>query len=124
MINTFRTSKYLYKHLETIKGVSFYPVVAETNAKYPYCVYRRDSVITNFSKDGRHNDKIILTMDIYSGEDYKTCCELATQLRDHMEHFNITDKDFVVYGCKMVESTENYESDSYVISLTFELLIY
>lgn len=62
-----RVNKALYAFLAkwTPEGTSVYPVVADEDAVYPYCVFSCDSLLTKRTKDGIYSYVYQYSVDIW-----------------------------------------------------------
>lgn len=107
-------------------SVGAYPIIAENGALYPFIIYTRDSVTPHsLTKDGYGEDEVNITVKVVASE-YYSSVEYAQQVRDILTYDWYTiqhDGSTITSQCQFTGAYESWESDAYVQSLTFTMLV-
>lgn len=113
-------NKYIYNILindEIIKGIvdkKIYPLVAEESTSFPFVIFRKNNVNTEYSKDGSVRDSVSFSVTAIA-VDYITTVDIAERVRELLEckrndYFSRITLDSV---------TEDYVDSAYIQELTF-----
>ena len=113
-------NKYIYNILindEIIKGIvsnKIYPLVAEESTTFPFVIFRKNNVNTEYSKDGSVRDSVSFSVTAIA-VDYITTIDIAERVRELLEN-----KRNNYFNRITLESvTEDYMDNAYVQELTF-----
>lgn len=115
-------SKYIYNILindEIIKGIvaeKVYPLVAEEETTFPFIIYRKNNITTEYTKDGRAFDNADITITIIA-TDYTTTVQVVERVRELFENNN----DFK--QVRMVSNSDDYNDNAYIQEITFSIKI-
>ena len=99
---------YLYDKLQNNGDVSTYcgdrifPLVAEEGTDYPYLIMKLESILPEYTKDGRTYDTITVSVTVYA-KDYKTVTQIQESVRTILES----------YSFKLDSLNEDFSSDAY-----------
>lgn len=99
---------YLYDKLQNNGDVSSYvndrifPLVAEEGTDYPYLIMKLESILPQYTKDGRIYDVITVSVTVYA-KDYKTVTQIQEIVRNLLESNSF----------KLDSLNEDFSSDAY-----------
>lgn len=99
---------YLYDKLQNNGDVSSYvndrifPLVAEEGTDYPYLIMKLESILPQYTKDGRTYDVITVSVTVYA-KDYKTVTQIQEIIRNILESNSF----------KLDSLNEDFSSDAY-----------
>lgn len=116
-------NKYIYNILindEVIKGLvadKIFPLVAEEETTFPFIIFRRNSITTEYCKDGRTFDNVEVSISTVAN-DYTTTVEIMERIR---ELFELNKKDFVSVHLSSV--TEDYIDNAFIQEIVFSIKI-
>lgn len=125
---TLSAGKVIYAVLNgsldvTSRVTKIFPVVASQNAQLPYISYGRTGLSTNPQKAGVPGaDAAVITVDCYT-ENYMEGVEIAEIVRSLLEFQQKTVGTMRMRACTLVDSTEDWQDDAFVQSLTFQVRI-
>ena len=113
-------NKYIYNILindEIIKGIvdkKIYPLVAEESTTFPFVIFKKNNVNTEYSKDGSVRDSVSFSVTAIA-VDYITTVDIAERVRELLEckrsdYFSKITLEGVI---------EDYVDNAYVQELTF-----
>lgn len=101
-------------------GISVYPIIAEETSAYPYIAYQREGLTLGRTKDGIHEETIVYTLNIYTGNDYAKGLDITDKIIDTLTDWrHLTDTQRI--DISIISSSETYVGDSYLQSLTIEI---
>lgn len=107
----------------TSRVTKIFPVVASQEAKLPYISYGRTGLTSVPQKSGQPvADTVVITIDCYTSQ-YLEGVELAEIVRSLLDHKSYRLGDIVLRMCTLVDSAEDWQSDAFVQSLTFQVKI-
>lgn len=128
MTNSLMIGKVIYQKLsESTKltellGNSIYPIIADNDAKFPFIVYKRISIISIGTKDGFGEDEVTYEVTVVSDK-YPASIEIANEVRKVLEKQKIQTDLMTLYNNKINGVTEEYDSNVYIQRLTFNCRI-
>ena len=115
-------NKHIYNILsndELIKGYvnnKIYPLVAEESTTFPFIIYRKNNIQTEYTKDGRVFDVADISITVVAN-DYITTVNVSERIRELIEW----NKEFT--DARMISNTDEYIDNAYVQELTFSIKI-
>ena len=120
--------KYIYRILsedETISGYvgkKIFPIVVESGTQYPYIVFTRTSINTNFSKDGIIKDIVNVEINCVTDK-YLEGCVIANAVRNLLDCSWYKSEELFISQIRLSNVVEAYQNDDYIQTLTFEFQI-
>lgn len=128
MNNSILISKVIYKILsddnETKEAVKnrIYPLIAESDANFPFITFTRDNITSNYSKDGIYQDSVTFSVMVVAAK-YLSSLDIANRIRHILEKRKIESKDLTLYDVKLIGISESFTEDSYTQELRFECTV-
>lgn len=99
-----------------------YPLVV-SEAVLPYVVYYRTGMSRTAVKGLAGADTVAMDVMCFAA-DYTASVELAEAVREALDGVNYADDDgYVMRSCQLVDSSESYNGEAYVQTLSFEIKI-
>ena len=109
----------------TAVSTRVFPIVSKEGTSYPFIVYRRGGIDTQYTKDGRAAE--VVSADIViAATSYATSVELADNVRAAIEGKTFVYSDALfVKGSTLVSADEDFFEDSnvYTQTLTFNFYL-
>lgn len=101
-----------------------YFVAATMGAQRPYVTATRTAIVSEYSKDGWDNDRVIVAIEVVAN-DYDTVVRLAELVRETLEGHSVSYEGWEVCECELTRAVDGYspEVDAFVISLEFTLQV-
>lgn len=131
MDNTLNIWKYLLPLLtenqEFKKYVDekyIYPLAALEGTPFPYVIYRRDSLIPQYTKYNPGyfgwTNKIQISISVYS-DNYNEAVYIANLIREILENYHEENEEIKIHPLEIVNSTEYYSEGAFSQTLTFSV---
>lgn len=126
--NSLLLGKHIYKILsedETIGGYvgkKIFPIVVESGTKYPFIVFTRTSVNSEFSKDGIIKDLVTVEINCVTAT-YLEGCNIANAVRNLLDCSWYKSEELFISQIRLSNVVEAYQDDAYVQTLTFTFQI-
>lgn len=98
-----------------------YPLIADESTTFPFIVYRRNSIITESSKD--YIDDCVTIQLMIASDNYAESVELAEQVRDILINKKITIQDISIEDITLLDGSEEYLDNTFVQNLIFKINI-
>lgn len=123
-MDSLRIGKEIYSLLngcETLTklvGNRIYPIIVEKETSYPFIVYRRTTIIPDYTKDFHFKDSVLLDI-ICVSNDYSESIDIASIVRELLE-----DKRFKQLGIdsiKVESAEEDFIDDAYIQTISFNI---
>lgn len=105
------------KDLVVIVKNRMYPIIANENTVFPFIVYQRDSIYTEYTKDCRCNDNINISINI-AATTYNQSIEIAELVRTAIEGKRIDNINTI----RLISMNEDYLEDTYIQNLQFNVI--
>ena len=127
MIDSINLGKYIYStltssnDLKAIVGTRIYPLVADNDVKFPFIVYKRNSLESNGCKDGYYKDQAEYEINIIT-ERYAQGIEIANLVRELLERQQAIYNEMEISDTVLMFATEDY-NDGFVQRLQFRMNI-
>lgn len=102
-----------------LSGVTFYPIIAPEETKFPFLVYRRDEIDPIYAKNIACGDSVLITITIVDVK-YSTTVTYAERVRELLE----LRKDDYFKGVVLTDSAEGWEDNGYFQKLKFKCTIF
>lgn len=115
--------KSIYKLLVANKDLvamvdnKMFPLIANENTTFPFVVYQRDSIYTEYTKDGKYCDNINISINI-AATTYNQSIEIAELVRTAVEGKRIDD----ISSIRLISMNEDYLEDTYIQNLQFNVI--
>lgn len=131
MDNTILIWKYLLpllqqneKLLKYLSASSIYPLVALSDTPFPYIIYRRDSLVPQYTKHlpgvGGWTNNIQLSLSVYS-DNYDEALYIANIVRDILEDYRYDGEDIIIHNIELGQSYESYSENGFQQNLIFNI---
>jgi len=114
------TNKYIYNILsndEIIKGYvsnKIYPLVAEESTTFPFIIFRKNNIQTEYTKDGRTFDIVDFSVTVVAN-DYITTVDVCERVRELIELY----RNDYFKQIHLTNVTEDYIDNAYIQELQF-----
>lgn len=130
MKNTIKIGKTIYKMLSGSTAVTaevgnkIYPLIAPDTTTFPFIVFSRSGIDTQYCKDCVYEDRATITV-IVVAEDYETAVDTANAVRQAIENkrYNDTENQIEIKGAYLQGVTEYYQNDTHVQTLNFTVTV-
>lgn len=109
-------------NLTKLVNKKIYPLVADADTTFPFIVYRRNSIITQTSKDRLINEEAGTVEIIVASEKYNESITVAEAVTTAL----LTRKryqDINVKKIEMLEASEDYIENAFVQKIIFKITI-
>ena len=123
-MDSLRIGKEIYsllngcEALTKLVGNRIYPIIVEKETSYPFIVYRRTTIIPDYTKDFHFKDSVLLDI-ICVSNDYSESIDIASIVRGLLE-----DKRFKQLGIdsiKVESAEEDFIDDAYIQTISFNI---
>mgnify|MGYP002605876412 CR=1 FL=1 len=94
-----------------------FPLIANENTSFPFIVYQRDSIYTEYTKDGKYCDNINISINI-AATTYNQSIEIAELVRSSIEGKRIDNINTI----RLISMNEDYLEDTYIQNLQFNVI--
>lgn len=94
-----------------------FPLIANEDTVFPFIVYQRDSIYTEYTKDGKYCDNINISINI-AATTYNQSIEIAELVRTAVEGKKIDD----ISSIRLISMNEDYLEDTYIQNLQFNVI--
>ena len=110
MTTAISVNKYIYSilsqdnELKRLVGNKIYPLIAEESTTFPFIIFKRNNVVTEYCKDGKVIDRVDFSIAI-AARNYTETIAIAERCRELLElkrndyfnliHFNSISEDYV-----------------------------
>lgn len=130
MDNTILIWKYLLPVLKTHELLNnyvegrIYPLEAtDGNTKYPFVLYKRDSIFVEYTKTPFKgwSNKVTISLGVYS-EDYTTGVEILNIIREIFENKTMQNNEIQIDRIQISDVSETRGTDCYIQSISFTFL--
>lgn len=129
--NTLLIWKYLLPRLQQneellqyMPATSIYPIVALADTPYPYIVYRRDSVLPEYTKHmpgvGGWTNEVTISINIYS-DNYDESVYIANLVRNILEDYRYQNEEILIHNIELGSSYETYTENGFQQNLIFNI---
>lgn len=96
-----------------------YPIVAPEDVTGDIIIYYRDKYGKDYTKFGVANENCNVFIVLMS-DDYDRSIEIINLVNDLIEGVHTTENG-LIYECRLIDSTEDYEDKKYLQILLFEI---
>lgn len=104
--------------LTALVSNKIYPIIVEKETNYPFIVYKRNSVIPDYTKDFHFKDNVIIDIVCVS-DSYSESIDIASIIRNTLEDKRNGD----IQSIKLESADEDFIDNAYVQTLSFNLTI-
>ncbi len=125
-MKSIEIGKFIYSllctdsRLATLVGNKIFPLIVENETTYPFIVYKRSDMKSNYTKDIHLSDDVYIDI-ICASENYLSGLEIAGIIIELLE-----DKRFKDKGIEKVQSeyaNEDYLENAFIQNLGFKITI-
>lgn len=109
-----RTKLLSNEDLTKLIANKIYPVVADDGTTFPFVLIKKNGVAVNYAKCGAINDTINVAIEVVD-PNYANCVDIAEKIRTTIERKKFGN----VVNCELSNVTEEYISDSYIVTATY-----
>lgn len=127
MDNTLKIGKYIRQFLvederyNKIVGQSkTFPLIANAETSFPFVVYQRTSAKVNYTKDGRYQNILAVEITIIC-DNYPESIDLLCLVRDILEGKRYKDEDIWIRDIKVDEVSEDFNEDTFIQRISFDI---
>lgn len=127
MDNTLKIGKYIRQFLvederyNKIVGQSkTFPLIANAETSFPFVVYQRTSAKVNYTKDGRYQNILAVEITIIC-DNYPESIDLLCLVRDILEGKRYRDEDIWIRDIKVDEVSEDFNEDTFIQRISFDI---
>lgn len=131
MDNTILIWKYLLPVLKANEDLAkyvdekyIYPLAALEGTPFPYIIYRRESLVPQYTKQlpyvGGWTNNIQISLSVYS-DNYDEAAYIANLIRDILENYNIENEDIKIYPLELINANESHSENGFEQRLTFSV---
>jgi hypothetical protein len=104
--------------LKKIVNKKIYPLIAEESTTFPFIVFKKNTITTEYCKDGSTLDRVNFSI-VSVARDYTTTVTISEIVRNSIEM--LKDEYFKLVHLSQV--TEDYIDDVYTQELSFDAII-
>ncbi len=108
--------------LTELIGDRMYPIVTVHETTFPFVVYERTAVGSEYTKDGRTEDSVSCAVYILA-ETYEESVRIAELARKALEGKAADYDGFSVTDAEFSGATEAYDSDTFIQRLDFQFTV-
>lgn len=108
---------------EIVPEDKIFSLIATTNVEAPFIVMQRSSITTQYTKDRYPSNTVSFTITVVAS-DYKTCVTIANYVRDAVENYFYQDDNIRIHPISLIGAYEEFSSDGFVETLSFETMVY
>lgn len=118
------TGEYILKMLssnEDLKsyvGDQIFPLIANSDTKFPFIVFSRTGIVPEYTKDGLTEDEVRISI-IAVSDKYLQCLEIANLIRNTLELKRFRDNDVYINSIRLESVSESYQENSFLQILNF-----
>lgn len=115
-------SKEIYNLLindDILKGLvadKIYPLIAEEETTFPFIIFKKNSIQTEYTKDGRVFDEVNISITSIA-TDYFTTVNIIERVREIFENCRL----FAM--CRLSGVTEDYIDNAFIMEISFNIKI-
>ena len=125
MSNSLYIGKYIYNALVK-NGIQakIYRIIADSNAKYPFVIYRRSGLVTTTTKDGITYQDVDVEIVVESDK-YAVGLELADQVCSILTREDVEFEGIYIEDAKIMSATEDFiDNEGFIqrFTITFRIL--
>lgn len=131
MDNTLLIWKYLRPLLVNnndltayVQAGNIYPLAALEGTEFPYIIYRRDSLVPQYTKHlpyvGGWTNIIQISVSIYS-DNYDESVYVANIVRNILENYNIETEEIKIHPIEVIGSYESYSENGFQQNIQFSV---
>ncbi|MBQ7854994.1 MAG: DUF3168 domain-containing protein [Muribaculaceae bacterium] len=91
-----------------------FPIVADDGTTFPFVLIKKNGVSVNYSKCGIANDVVTVTIEVVD-PNYSKAIQIAEEIRKTLERKKFEN----VANCILANVTEEYISDTYIVTATY-----
>lgn len=123
-MDSLRIGKEIYSllngcdELTKLVGNKIYPIIVEKETSYPFIVYKRTTIIPDYTKDFHFKDSVLLDI-ICVSDDYSESIDIASIVRELLE-----DKRFNSMGIESIKvesADEDFIDNAYIQTISFNI---
>lgn len=113
-------NKYIYQllsedaGLNELVGTKIYPLIAEESTTFPFIIFKRTNLITNYTKDGCAGDEVEFAVQV-AAQDYFTTVAIMERVRQILE----LHRDNYFKTIRLSSVTEDFIENAYVQEISF-----
>lgn len=100
-------------------GNKIFPLISELNTTFPFIVYKRGAIETQYTKDLKCSEQVFVDF-VVASDKYSESIEVAQLLRDCLEGTRGKYSDVTIKSARLDSSDEEFNEDTYLQYLTFK----
>lgn len=102
--------------LSALVGDRIFPLIAISETEYPFIVFRRDSILPSYSKDGINSDVTTVSILCVSS-DYAQSALVADLTLSALSGKRGTFEGEIIDSIRLIEASEDFQEDAFVQSI-------
>lgn len=110
--------------LRYMPATNIYPCAALEGTLFPYIVYKRDSLIPQYTKHlpgvGGWTNEISISINVFS-DNYDESVYIANLVRDLLENYSYEDEEIKIHPIELISCYENYSENGFQQNLIFSV---
>lgn len=120
-IQSLNIGKVIYERCKDL--IKCYPIIADKGSEYPFMIYRRSGLSTDFSKDRCIYDTVTVELVIASVE-YDESVRLVQSVKERLtgRYFN-KEYGIAVANMKVIGASEGWNNDAYIQRLEIQMQV-
>lgn len=124
MTTAISINKYIYsilskdEKLKEMVGNKIYPLIAEESTTFPFIIFKRNNIVTEYCKDGKVIDNAEFSIAI-AAKNYNQTVDIAERCRELLE-WKRNDYFKMIH---LIGVSEDYIDDAYILELNFSAII-
>lgn len=126
---SIKLTKYIRKFFidnedlqKLVPPTSIFPIVANTNSKFPYIVMQRTGVRPSYSKGGIIEDSV--TMEVIAvSNDYSNSIDIAQEIRKTLDGKRYRGDDILIDDIEIDGITEEFIDNAYLQRISFAMQV-
>ena len=124
MTTAISVNKYIFQILSTDRQLKelvkekIYPLIAEESTTFPFIIFKRNNIVTDYTKDGRVNDTVDVSIAI-AAKNYNQTVAIAERVRELLE----LKRNEYFKLIQLTSVAEDYVDDAFIQELTFSAIV-
>lgn len=112
------------EEITTVLGENkIFPLIAPTDTQYPYVIYERLMVSTQYTKIPGHDNTVQIQFRVYSDK-YDEALTIANTIRNVLERHTLRIPNIItINDIRLAATSEQYTADGYLETVTFLTMV-
>lgn len=124
MTTAISVNKYIYQilssdsELKSLVKEKIYPLIAEESTTFPFIIFKRNNIVTEYCKDGVVNDSVDVSIAI-AAKNYNQTIAIAERIRELLE----LKRNEYFKSIHLTSVAEDYVDDAFIQELNFNAIV-